>query len=354
MDLVALLRKETISLRRNLGLAIVLLVVLPGTLAAGTLVFEQTVPRDVPVGIVAEDDASENEVEIVRAGLEPVASVERYETTAETTAALQREEIYLVAQVPGNLTDPEANATVTVVSDHAFVPFQEPVNETVGVIESELDRAFAATVTVEHEQIGEPRSLSEFLVPTGLFGFVVLYALAYLPYQLRSERLVLDRLQTESRLEFVVASKLLFHSALLVVPLAVVAAVGAWLGLDVATLTPATIGVLGVTFGFLAAIGLAVCFLFGLSKTALFANLGIAVGVVALSSLVYPVGFFSTLQGTISRALPTHYAAITLRSTMLRDAPIGLYTDYLGWLVGTFVVSLFALQVSLVVYQRRR
>lgn len=354
MDLLALLRKEAIAVRRNLGLAVVLFVLLPGALAGGTVVFEQTIPRDVPVGIVAEDDANENDVAIVRAGLTSFATAEEYETTDEATRALQREEIYLVIRVPGNLMESEANATVTVVSDHTFVPFQEPVDETVGVAESELDRSFPATVTVEHEQVDEPRSLSEFLVPTGLFAFVVLYAMVYLPYQVRSERLVLDRLQTESTLETVVASKLLFYGAVLAVPAAVVAAVSTWFGFDVAVLAPSTLAVLVLTFGYLAAVGLAVLFALGLEKSALFANLGIALGVFALSSLVYPVGFFSTSQRTISRALPTHYSAIATRSTMLRDAPTALYSDYLLWLAATLLASLAVLKLSLVVYQWRR
>ncbi|MFC4542911.1 ABC transporter permease [Halosolutus amylolyticus] len=354
MDLVALLRKETIAARRNLGLVIVLLVLLPGALAGGTVVFEQTIPQDVPVGIVAEDDASENDVAIVRAGLASFATAEEYETNDEAIRALQREQIYLVIRVPGTLMDEDANATVTVVSDHAFVPFQEPIDETVGVAESELDRTFPATVSVAHEQVDEPRTLSEFLVPTGLFAFVVLYALVYLPYQVRSERLVLDRLQTESSLDAVVASKLLFYGAVLAVPAGVVAAVTAWLGYDVAALSPSTLAVLGVTFGYLAAIGLAVLFVSGLAKTALFANLGLALGVVALSSLVYPVGFFSTTQRSISRALPTHYSAIATRSTMLRDAPAALYADYLLWLAATLVAAIVVLKLSLVVYRRRR
>ena len=354
MDLVTLLRKESIALRRNLGPAVVLLVLLPGAIAGGTVVFEQTIPQDVPVGIVAEDDATENDVEIVRAGLASFATAAEYETTDEATQALQREQIYLVIRVPGELMEPEANATVTVVSDHTFVPFEEPVNETAGIAESELDRSFPADVTVDHEQVGEERTLSEFLVPTGLFAFVVLYALGYLPYQLRSERRVLDRLQTESRLEFVVASKLLFYGALLVIPTTIVAAVSAWFGFDVAALSPATLLAVGLTFGYLAAIGLAVCFALGLEKIALMVNLGIALAVFGLSSLVYPVGFFSTVQGTISRAIPTHYSAIVTRSTMLRDAPITLYADYLGWLVAATIGSIVLLELSLVVYRWRR
>lgn len=354
MDLLALLRKETIAVRRNLGLIVVLLIVLPGGLVAGTAVFEQTIPRDVPVGVVAEADATDDDVAIAEAAMTAFATPIQYESSTEAREALQREEVYLVVHVPGDVMNGSTDANVTLVSDHAFVPFEEPVNESTGVLESQLDASVPSNVTVEHERVGQQRTLSEFLVPTGLFAFVTLYALVYLPYQLRSERLVLDRLQTESRLDTVVASKLLFYGAVLVVPAAVVAGVAAWLGYDVAVLSPTTLAVLGLTFGYLAAIGLAVCFALGLRQSALFVNLGLALAVFGLSSLVYPVGFFSTMQGTISRALPTYYSAITLRSTMLRDAPASLYADYLGWLVLTVLVSFVVLKLSLVVYERRR
>lgn len=354
-DLLALLRTEALAVRRNLGLFVVLLVVLPGAFAAGTAVYEQTIPRDVPVGVVAaDDDTGSEDLSIARSGLRPFAEPVDYEDHEAAERALQREEVYLVIHVPGELSSADGNATVTVVSDRTFVPFEEPVNETAGALETQLDDALPATVTVEQEGIDQDHSLSEYLVPTGLFGFVVLYGLIYLPYQLRSERLVLDRLQTESRLETVVGAKLLFYGAALAVPVGVVALVTAWLGYDVAALSPLTLVTVGLTFLLLAAVGLAITFLGGLSKTALFANLGIAAGVLVFSSLLFPVGFFSSAEKLLARALPTHYAAITTRSAMLRDAPATLYADYLLWLAAAAVAALLALQLSLLVYRRRR
>ncbi|MXV63903.1 ABC transporter permease [Natronorubrum sp. JWXQ-INN-674] len=354
MDLLALLRKETIAVRRNLRLVIVLLVLLPGGIVAGTAVFEQTIPRDVPVGLVAQEDATEDDLAIAEAGVTAFATPIQYDSPDEARKALQREEVYLVVHLPGDVMNESATANVTIVSDHAFVPFEEPINESVDLAESEFDRSLPAEISVEHDRVGEPRSLSEFLVPTGLFAFVTVYALLYLPYQVRSERLVLDRLQTESRLDTVLASKLLFYGAALAIPVAVVAATAAWLGYDVAALSPMTLAVLGLTFLYLAAIGLAVLFALGLRQSALFANLGLVLGVFGLSSLVYPAGFFSTTHRTVSRALPTHYSAITTRSTMLRDAPASLYADYLLWLAATALASLVALKLALIVYQRRR
>ncbi|SDJ39740.1 ABC transporter permease [Natronorubrum texcoconense] len=354
MDLLALLRKESITVRRNLGLILVLLVLLPGGLVAGTAVFEQTIPRDVPVGVVAEEGTTEDDIAIAEAGMVAFATPVEYESAADAREGLQREEVYLAVHVPGDVLNESGEANVTIVSDRAFVPFEEPVNESVGVAESEIDGLVPADVTVDHEQVGAERSLSEFLVPTGLFAFVTLYALVFLPYQVRSERLVLDRLQTESRLDTVVASKLLFYGAALAIPAAVVAAMAYWFGYDVTVLSPLSVAVFGLTFVYLAAVGLAVLFALGLRQTALFVNLGLALAVFGLSSLVYPTGFFSSAQGTISRALPTYYSVVTTRSAMLRDAPASLYADYLWWLVATTLASLVVLKLALAVYERRR
>lgn len=354
MDVLALLYREVVGMRRNPALVLVVFVLLPGLLIGSTLVFERTVPQDVPVAVVADEDAGANDVALARAGVTGLATPVEYDSPEEATRALEREEVYIVVIVPDGLADEGANATVTVVSDHAFVPLEEPVDESASIIESEFDRALPATVTVEHERVGTPQTLSSFLVPTAAFGFVVLYALCFLPYQVRSERLVLDRLRTASRLETVLASKLAFYGAALAAPALVVAAVTARLGYDVAVVSPVAVAALGLTFLALAAVGLAVLFALDLETTALFVDGALALGVLSLSSPVFPAGFFSTTERTISQALPTHYAAVATRGSMLREAPASLYADYLLWLVATAAVALGLLELSLWRYRRRR
>ncbi|WP_049925654.1 ABC transporter permease [Halopiger goleimassiliensis] len=354
MDLLALLRKETIAARRNLALIVVVLVVLPAAIIGGTVVFQTTIPQDVPVGVTGTDDATANDIAIARAGVTTLATPIGYESTDDARAALAREDVYLVVEVPGDVTDPDANATVTVISDGAYVPLEEPVDESAALIERQFDAALPADIHVEQERLGTDRTLSAFLVPTGAFAFVVLYALVFLPYQVRSERRVVDRLRTETRLETVLASKLLFYGGALAVPTAIVALATRRLGYDVAAAAPLSLLSLGLTFVFLSAVGLAICFAFDLRTSGLFVDLGIAVGVFAFSSLVFPAGFFSTIQGTIARMLPTYYAAVATRSGMLRDVPLTLYGDHLLWLGGTTLASLVALELALIRYRRRR
>lgn len=355
MDLLVLFRKEAITVRRRWGLFLILLVLIPGVMVVGTVVFEQSIPRDIPVGLVGADESTTpDDIAIVRAGVAFFSTPVTYDTSAEARDALQREQVYFVIEVPANMTVDGAAANFTMVSDQTIVPFQEPANFTVAVMEFRLDRALPSDVAVEHQRLGARRVLPEYLVPTGLLAFVVVYALVYFPYHVQQERLVLDRLRTETRLDVVVASKLVFYGALLAGPTIVVGAVSSLLGYDVAATVPFTLGVLAVTFLYLAAGGLAVLFLLEFENAAIIVNLGLAFGVFALSSFVYPVGFFSPTRKAIARALPTHYSVILSRSAMLRDAPASLYADYLLWLVVAAAASLAALKGAIVLYEWRQ
>jgi len=353
VGLFPLFRKEWIALRRNLGVVVVLLILLPGVFVAGTVVFERTIPEDVPMGVVAGEGATQDEVDVVSAGISVLSTPRTYDTPEAAREGLQREEVYLVVIVPAGILDPNADVTFTIISDNGFVPLDEPAAESADLIESLLDSLLPASVTVDQERQGSEQSLSEFLVPTGLFTFLVLYGLIYLPYQVHADRNVIDRLRTESAVGQYVTTKLAFGGLLLAIPFAVVAGAAEWIGYEIAVVTPLAAGVAAVSFLALAAGGLAVLFVLGLGRSALFVNLGLSIGVLTMSSLLFPVGFFSPLRTTISRALPTHYAMITLRSAMLRDAPAALYTDYLLWIGGWAVASLCGLWIALVVYGRR-
>lgn len=355
MDARALLRKESIVVRRHLPLFVVLLVVLPGTFVLGTAMYQQTLPEDVPVGIApAEAETSDDDLAIIRGGVTFFATPVEYDDPERARADLTREAVYLVIEVPADLTDAGSDATFTLVSDQHFAPFREPANITEMAMADRLDRTLAADVDVDHERVGPPRDLSAFLIPAGLLVYVAGVGLLYLPHQLRRERAVMDRLRTTSRLEVVAGVKLAFHAALLAVPLAVMAAATRVLGYDVAVLAPATLLVSGLTFVALAALGMAVAFLTGLRRGALAVNAGLLAVVLATSSLIYPAGFFSSIGGVATRFVPTHYAMVMLRMATLRDASTGLYPEYLAYLVVTAVLAVIALQVGIVRYRRSR
>ncbi|WP_254861860.1 ABC transporter permease [Halovivax gelatinilyticus] len=355
MDLPTLLRKEALTVRRNVGLFVVLLILIPAMLAGVTGVYERTIPEDVPVGVVAADEeTTDEELAVVRTGVRFFATPVSYDSMDEAKAGLEREEVYLVIEVPSGLSEEGEPANFTVVSDRTIVPFSEPANMSANILDSELDRQFPADVSVEQERMNEDRVLTEYLMAAALVAFIFVYAMVFVPYQVRGERLVLDRLQTTSRLETVVASKVLFYGALTTVPVVSVGLVGRWMGFDMAILSPLTLVTVALTFVFLSAVGLAILFALRLGRSALFANVGLVFGLVGLSSLVYPVGFFSTTRKAIARALPTHYATITTRSGMLRDTPATLYADYVLILLGSALAGLFVCWLSIQYYTRRR
>lgn len=349
----ALLKKELLTVRRNLGLFVVLLVVVPAALAGGTAVYQQTIPQDVPVAVAPADDAtSEEDLRLVRGAVQFFATPESYEDREAAVRALKREEVYLAFLVPPGLTDEDGEATITVVSDRTNAPLADPMDLALGILETEFNRLAPAEVAFEVESFGTDRSLSAFMLPSALFALVVLYALVYLPYQVREERHVMDRLRTETRLETVVASKLLFYGALVFVPAATVSAAARYFEYGFGALGVETLLVLLLTFLYLGAAGLAVLFFMRLRQAAVFVDLGLAIGALTLSGLVYPVGFYSAVRKTIARSLPTHYSLVTLRGTMLRDAPLSLFADYIGILAASVVVGSAALVVSLRYYER--
>jgi ABC-2 type transport system permease protein len=350
---LALVRKEAITVRRNLGLFLVVLILVPAALAVGTSVYQQTIPQDIPVAVAPADDATtETDVRFVRGAVEFFATPVEYDSRAAAVDAMEREEVYMVFVVPPDLTDDDAEVTVTVVTDAANAPLSDPAELTFDVLESQFDDAFPATVTLKQESVGTERTLSEFMLPAALFALVVLYALVYLPYQVREERRVMDRLRTETRLEYVIATKLLFYGVLVVVPAGTVSAAARYYGYGFDAMGPETLAVLGLSFLYMASAGLAVLFFMRLRQAAVFVNLGLAVGVLTLSGLVYPVGFYSAVRKTISRALPTHYTLVTLRGTMLRGRSLGFHEASLTWLAATAVVALALLAVAIRHYER--
>ncbi|MFW5928807.1 MAG: hypothetical protein ACOCT0_00090, partial [Halobacteriota archaeon] len=121
MKSTALLRKEVEVARDNLPAVLGLLVLLPAAFAGSTLVFEDVLPRDSPVAVVSDDpDASTEQLEAVADVLAPFADTTVHE--GDWRRALEREEVYLAIQVPGDLEDGEV-----VVHHHgAVVPFDEP------------------------------------------------------------------------------------------------------------------------------------------------------------------------------------------------------------------------------------
>ena len=353
MDPLALLRKEAITLRRNLGLFFVLLVVVPAALSVGTSVYQQTIPQDIPVAVTPGDDATtESDMQLVRGTVgffsEPIA----YDDRQSAVAAMEREEVYLVFVVPPGLGEEDAEATVTVVTDEANAPLSDPASLAFEQLEAGLDTVAPADVTLQQESVGTDRTLSEFMLPSALFALIVLYALVYLPYQVREERRVMDRLRTETRLELVVASKLLFYGVLVAVPAATASAAARYYEYGFDALGPETLAVLGLSFLYMAAAGLAVLFFMRLRQAAVFVNLGLAVGVLTLSGLVYPVGFYSALRLTIARALPTHHSLVALRWTMLRGGSLSFYADAVAWLVAAAGAAVLLLGVAIRRYDR--
>jgi ABC-2 type transport system permease protein len=73
--------------------------------------------------------------------------------------------------------------------------------------------------------------------------------------------------------------------------------------------------------------------------------------VLGFSGLAYPAGYFSALRKAVVRAMPTHYATVLVRSSLLRELPLSAFADWLVGLAGVAVGALVVLELSIVYYR---
>jgi ABC-2 type transport system permease protein len=355
MRLRAFLKKEWFQLRRNVGVVLVLLILLPGGAALGTAAYQQTIPEDVPVGIVPADDrVTQEELGIVHVGASIYASPIQYETTEEAIRALEREEVYLVLVIPHGLLEEDASVTVTQVSDQRLAQFREPANYTEVVLSNRLNRELPSDVTVEHQRIGIPYSLSEYLVPPALMLITVLFAFVYFPFELYREKHVYDRVDILSQIESAITAKIAFHALLLLVPITIFRLVGFALGYRIQHFGISILLIMMLSFLYMAALSGAIMFAFRLRRAGVFLNFGVLAGVLAFSSLVFPVGFLSSVRKSIALHLPTYHSMVILRGAMMKEMTLRAFADRLLWLLLFTAVTIVLLRWGINHYRRAR
>lgn len=353
MSLRSLLEKEFHWSLRNALVLVFLLVLLPGFFAGTSVVFQDVLPRDVPVAVAPADDSVDSDhLDTVEGAIATFTDPTRVESVDEGTAMLERESVYAVVEVPPDLDDPTTEVEFRLIVDGAVVPFLSPSGILENVLGSEMDSLFDADVTAERTVLGEEKTLPEYLYPTFLLTLVIFFAFSYVPYNLKNESAVLDRLRVETSLEAVVAAKLLFFTGLILVPILVFHAAAIYYGYAVATLAPGAVLVLLGTFLLVSMVSATVMILSRFSGVGLFVNVTAMLGVVALSALAFPLGFFSPLRTTIAQVLPTYYAGVITRSLMLKGSSLGTFADWLAALAGCLVVAAVALEGSIIYYRR--
>ncbi|MFB6082664.1 MAG: ABC transporter permease [Halorientalis sp.] len=354
MAIPSLLRKELLWSRHRLLTLGFLLLLLPAVFAATTVAFGTVIPEDAPVAVVAESESvTDDELAVVEAGLTLFAEPRRYGSVSAARDALRRERVYAVLTVPpGLFEEGTGHATFTLLVDGSVVPFLEPSKAMRSAASYYLNAQFETDVTVERAVVGEPRSLSAYLLPVFLLGTVALFAFTYLPYNLVREEDVLDRLLVESSLDAVVATKIGYFAALLAVPTLAFGGVAAALGYSVTLFAPGAVAVLLLTFVYLAAISTSITILTDFGTLGRFLNVAVLLAAATVSGLIYPAGFFSPLRREIARRIPLHYSMIVVRSLTLKDAPAALYADYVLGLLGFTALTLLVLKLSIVRYER--
>jgi ABC-2 type transport system permease protein len=358
MLLIPLLKKEVHWSKRNILILGFLLILVPATFGWSTIAFQETVPEDIPVAVVAQNDnVTDDDLNQVESALVLNANpkvVNSKETARENqnkaVTMLEREEVYAVIEVPPDPSGTgDTNFTLTI--DGSIAPIQEAAPFIVELVEGETDR-IEGSVNAEVNTVGEENGLGEFLYPAYMMALLIFFAFTYFPYELRRDSHVLDRLRVETTVEAVVASKLLYIGVLMLLPLAVFHAISWNFGYSVNTTSPVALGVLLITFLGLSTISGTVMVLSRFSGAGQFVNLLGMLGILAGSAIAFPRGSLSSIRPIIAQFIPVHYAGVTVRSMMLKDVPAGQYTDMILVTVGMFLLGTIALKGSIIYYRR--
>lgn len=352
-EFLTVLRKEVLWSRRRVLSLLFVLVLLPGAFAYSSVFFQHVLPRDAPVAVVADAGASADDRAVVTSTLGLFSEPVEYESRPAARRALARERVYAVVGVPTGIADANSSrVNLTVTIDGDVVPYREPSEALVAILQFTLNRNLDARVDVRRETLGAERDLAAYLLPTFLMMLVMTFAFAYLPYVLAREEPVLDRVRVEASLDAAVGGKLAFLGLLLLVPVGVFAAAGAYLGYDARVLAPGALAAYLLTFVALGAVAAAVTFATRFATAGRLLNVLLLFAVFGFSGLVYPAGFFSPLRREVVRWTPTHYAMVVVRGTTLKGHDAGFYAGWLAGLAGFALLGLAALKLALVHYER--
>lgn len=348
----ALLRKELQWSKHNLALLLFLLVVLPGGFAYTTTAFGEVIPEDAPVALAPQTETvTDADLGATKAVVTMYSAPREYESVTAARTVLTREEVYAIVAVPPNVTSGD-DLRFTLYVDGSIVPYQEPSKAITGIINYHLQRSLDANVRVDREVVGPERTLSEYLVPVGLMLIVLLLAFAYLPYNLAREERVFDRVRLSASLHTVIASKLVFTTALLAVPFGAFHIMVDVLGYDITVFTPTVLGIYGLTFLYLAMLSTSVMLVTKFSTLGRFVNIVLLFVGLLFANMVYPAGFFSPLRRELARWIPLHYSMILARSEMLKPVSLMLFTDWVAALLGVTAVAAIVLTLSTTYYAR--
>lgn len=353
MGPLTVLKKELLWSRRRLLSLVFVLLLLPGAFAYSSVFFQHVLPRDAPVAVVAEPGATDDDRAVVESTIDLFSDPEPYDSRESALRALERERVYAVVSVPPGIADPNTTrANVTVTTDGDMVPYREPAEALVGILQVTLDRTLEADVAVRREPLGAERTLSAYLLPTFLMMLVMTFAFTYLPHVLAREEAVLDRIRVESSLDTAVGGKLAFFALLLTVPVGVFGGAAVYLDYGVRVVAPGALAAYLLTFIALGATAAAITFLTRFTTAGRLLNVLLLFFVFGFSGLVYPAGFFSPVRRQIIRWVPTHYAMVIARGSALKGHEVGLYTEWLVGLVGFALTGLVILKLALLRYER--
>lgn len=354
MDVSSLLRKEVLWSKHNLLVLALIFLLLPAIFGTLTVGFQYVLPEDIPVGIVAQDGTTENDVDIVKGGITEFMDPRVYDSRDVALDDLRRERVYAVIDVPP-LPDGEIEDRVTFrfYVHGSIAPFLEASKAIANILNFYLDQQISPLIDVERSVVGTERTLGAYLVPAFTVGFTFFLAMAYLPHVVATESETLERLRVDTGMRTLLLTKIGYFSLLLGIPLGVFAWISGYLGYDLSVFAPMTLLTLWATFVSTGAIATGVMVMAKFRTIGRFVNLLLLFGVNLFSGLAYPLGYFSGLRRTLTQLNPLYEATVMVRSGMLKGLGFDLFTHHAQVVAGLFVASLVFLELSITVYKRR-
>lgn len=362
MLFIPLLRKEVHWSKRNILVLGFILILVPASFGATSIIFQEAVPENVPVATLAQDEnVSEEDMRTVEAILNLYTDPQRVDSREEGVKKLEREEVYALIQVPPNLRDgnPSTNGTFRLTIDGNIAPLLEAAPFIEELVQGRLNDTDQVegnftmqTEVIGIEHVGGERSLAEYLYPTFMMAMLIFFAFTYVPYNIARDAEVLDRLRVESTIESLVTAKLAYLTSLMVVPLLVFGLMATYFGYQVSPFSPIPLLLMLLTFLFLSTVSLTVMVLSRFSGAGQFANLLLMLGVLGASAIDFPRGLASSIRPQIAVLTPTHHIMIAIRSLMLKDLPVTDFTGKILFMLVATAVAVVALKVSIIYFRR--
>ncbi len=356
MNFLPLFRKEFYSSKHRIVTLILMLAILPAFFAFTTVAFENTVPEDTPIALVPQsEETTPQDMDLVRGFVTGFSAPQDYEDFETAKTAMFRERVYAIIEVPPGLLDPDATSSMVVYIEGSNVPFDEPSQLAIDLIKATVEdnEQVQGEINIRREVVGPDFDINEYLIPILFMIVVLIFAFGYIPFDLSREKYVINRLEIESSLEKVIATKITVYMLFMLVSLLIFQVSVHYLDYGINVFSPLSTFSFIITFLYLSMVSVSLMVATEFKAVGRYVSVILLFIVIMFSALLFPRGLFSGIRRRVAEILPTHYSMVMARSGMMKEAPNALYTEYIIMSLLTTLGALVLLKLSIIYYRRK-